>query len=92
MKDEMTDKQLWELRQEIVLNSLYYSDYRNSFGFDTHSVCDFFDGYMEYLGELAEEVFGDGYTLDQLFGFDGVYNLSAWYGCFEQSPFIREGE
>ena len=30
------EEYLWELRQEIVLGSLYYADYRNSFGIDEH--------------------------------------------------------
>ena len=35
--------QLWNLRRQIVLGSLYYSDYVNSYGIDCHPVCDFFD-------------------------------------------------
>lgn len=47
----MTKDELWVLRQEIKLGSLFYADYRNSFGIDTHPVCDFFDGYLEYLDQ-----------------------------------------
>lgn len=28
------EEYLWELRQQIVLNSLFVADYRNSFGID----------------------------------------------------------
>lgn len=48
---------LWPLRQEITLGSLYYSDYRNSFGIDEHKVCDFFTSFWDsYCEELAKEV------------------------------------
>lgn len=48
----MTRETLWNLRMEICLCSLYYTDFRNSFGIDEHTVCDFFDGYADYLEEL----------------------------------------
>ena len=47
----MTKDELWALRQEIKLGSLFYADYRNSFDIDEHPVCDFFDGYLEYLDQ-----------------------------------------
>lgn len=47
---------LWELRQEIVLGSLYYADYRNSFGIDEHKVRDFFTSFWDsFCEELAKE-------------------------------------
>ena len=42
----MTCETLWNLRMEISLCSMYYADFRNSFGIDEHAVCDFFDGYV----------------------------------------------
>lgn len=44
---------LWKLRSEIILNSLYIGDYQNSFEFEPESIAYFFDGYLEYLYELA---------------------------------------
>ncbi len=50
------EEYLWELRQEIVLGSLYYADYRNSFGIDEHKVCDFFTSFWDsFCEELAKE-------------------------------------
>ena len=86
----LTKNKLWELRQEIVLNSLFVADYQNSFGYTAKSVCDFFDGYMDYLEELATEQHGSGCSLEQIFKFDNAENLEAWYGCFESCPFKRE--
>lgn len=52
---DLKKEQLWELRRQIVLNSLFLDDYKNSFGFAPKSVQDFFDGYVDYLEELAKE-------------------------------------
>ncbi len=41
-------RQFKKLRGEIVLNSLYLSDYENSLGIDPQYVYDFFEGYLEY--------------------------------------------
>lgn len=45
----LTKEQLAELRNNIVLGSLYYDDYKNHFGIDKHIVCDFFDGFIDYI-------------------------------------------
>ena len=47
----MNSKTLWTLRKQIILNSLFISDYRNTFGIDPHVVCDFFDSFLSYLDE-----------------------------------------
>jgi len=88
--NDINQETLWKLRMEIRLGSSYYADYANSFGFTTHSVCDFFDSYLEYLGELAEEEFGSHYTYDNVLSFDNEENLYNWYGCYECSPFELE--
>ena len=43
----MTKQELQQLRNEITLNSLYTSDYDNSFNIDPRQVQDFFDSYLE---------------------------------------------
>jgi len=88
--NEMTSEMLWKLRMEIRLNSLYVHDYGNSFGFTALSVSDFFDSYMEYLGELAEEEFGEDCTIDDVFSLDNEENLYDWWGCYEWFPFEIE--
>lgn len=86
----MNEKELWKLRKEICLNSLFISDYKNSFGFTEESVCNFFDGYMEFLGEIAEERFGENATLDNVFSLDNSENLYDWFCCYEEFPFAKE--
>lgn len=45
--NNLTKEQLWKLRQEIVLGSLYTDDYNNSFNIDPSAVCNFFDSFIE---------------------------------------------
>ena len=88
--NDINQETLWKLRMEIRLNSLYVSDFQNSFGFTALSVSDFFDSYMDYLDELAEEKYGNDYMLEDVFDFDNEENLYNWYGCYEYFPFELE--
>jgi hypothetical protein len=82
---------LWELRGEIVLNSIYTNDYRNSFGFAPKSVQDFFDGYMEYLYELANEDYGMNQPdIDSVIEeYDNPDNLMDWYWNFTDFSWVE---
>ena len=88
---DLSSAQLADLRKEIVLNSLYISDYDNSFGFDSNHISTFFDGYVSYLEELAEE---DGYTeWDNIFKMFDIYdteeNLYAWFMCSDDLSWVK---
>ena len=74
-------EQLKQLRSEIVLGSLYTSDYKNSLNIDIREVQDFFDGYVEYLWEIAEE--NGSSDIDE---YDTQENLESWYNCFDEEP------
>lgn len=50
-----TRESLWALRKEIVLNSLFIADYRNSLHIDPHMLCNFFDGFLEEVEMQMEE-------------------------------------
>jgi antibiotic biosynthesis monooxygenase (ABM) superfamily enzyme len=69
---------------------LFVADYQNSVGYTPKSVRAFFDGYVDYLDQLAIEEYGSERSLEQIFSFDNAENLEAWYGCFESCPFKRE--
>lgn len=75
--DDMSKEDLWALRQEVVLNSIYTADYINSFGWDAHDIQDFFDGYCEVLGEIAKE-YGDEWT-----DHDDIETLWAYFLGFD---------
>ncbi len=52
----LKEEYLWPLRQQIILGSIYISDYENRFGIDADKVCDFFTSFLEeYCEELAQE-------------------------------------
>lgn len=101
---DFTPEDLAQLRKEVVLNSLYYTDYRNSFGIDCHSVSLFFDSYLSFISEMAEE---DGFEWDYvskstkschtwsefLKKYDTTDNLCEWWGCYESFDWVvYEGE
>lgn len=106
--EDFTMEDLEQLRKEVVLNSLYTADYHNSFGISDGSACIFFDSYMDFICELAEE---DGYKWDYerlgsayhhedyhtydefLQKYDTTENLYDWWGCYEDfSWVVYEGE
>lgn len=77
---------LWDLRNEIVLNSLFVADYENSFNIPAAVVCDFFMGYISFLEELERES-GEDLDFDSFFDkYDTAENLFDWYCCFDHNP------
>ena len=81
-----TEETLWELRQQITLNSLFVASYENTFGVDASVTCDFFDGYMEYLEGEAKEAGLDTNLIDNIFAQDNSENLWAWFCMLEGTP------
>ena len=72
---------------------MFFSDYENSYGIDSHQVCNFFEGFIDYISELMDE---DGMSDEDFFNnldkYDTPDNLIAWYGCFDENPFTLEVE
>ena len=81
--EDFTQDDLWQLRSEIVLNSLFVHDYENSFGIDEHSACDFFDGYCSFLWDIAEQE-GHGDWDD----YDSPEHLYQWFLCFDDFSWV----
>lgn len=72
--------QLWRLRHDIVLNSLYLNDYDNRYDIPAKDVYEFMDGYLEELYYLAEQ---DNFESDDVFDVidkydnkDNLYNYA----------------
>ena len=65
-----------------MLNSLYLSDYQNSFGVDEKDLSYFFEGYLEDLAYLMEENI-ENYSDEMFFDYLGEYdtedNLYYYY-------------
>ena len=95
----MTKQELQQLRNEITLNSLYTSDYNNSFNIDPRQVQDFFDSYLEnceYIPNDNGDMLCDmdlSYTdyYDTLFTIaNNINNLYDYYISFEKDPLSQE--
>ena len=82
----LTKSELWQLRQEIVLGSLFVSDYKNSFDFNAHDISEFFDGYTEYLYELALEYGG------RWIHYDSINHLLDWFYSYDDLSWVRFAE
>ena len=52
---DLTDEQLKELRREVRIGSMYYSDYNNSFFIDRSELSDYCESYEEWLEEKGIE-------------------------------------
>jgi hypothetical protein len=96
--ENFTKEDLQALRKEICLNSLFVSDYENSFGISAKSVCDFFDSYMDFIWDIAhnEDNFIVGYpnygdhTYSEFFEkYDTIDNLWEWYNCYESFEWVE---
>lgn len=70
---DLTIDDILNLRKEITLNSVETRDYTNTLGVDPNWVANFFDGYLDYLVEIAEE----GNVVDFL-DLDTEENLKNW--------------
>lgn len=88
------ESDLWKLRMEIPLGSLYVRDYENSFGFTAESVCNFFDGFLDFIEEIAREERGNDVEWQDIIDeYDTEDRLIEWWYCFCEFPFeIEESE
>ena len=87
--EKLTKKQLWQLRQQVVVNSAFVADYRNDMGYDENSIYNFFDGYYDYMWELAEE---DGAVLTHnnvMATYDNADILWSWFNCYDDLTWIK---
>lgn len=75
---DLTKEQLWQLRKQITLNSLFIRDYNNSFNIDPKECCAFFDGYVECLWELATSEL-DYRGTDIMWVFEKLDNINNLY-------------
>ena len=84
----LSKKDLQVLRNEILLNSLFISDYENSFGLDLWEVNAFFDGYLDCLEDLMlENDCSDENYFDNLEKYDTLENLWNYYNELEEVNF-----
>ena len=85
----LTKNQLKTLRNDVVLNSLFLKDYSNNLYIKNDNVCAFFDGYMEYLNELAKNDAFSGDVIDIITKYDNINNLYNYYLMFDSDPLLQ---
>ena len=81
-----TQEELWNLRQQIPLCSMFVKDYVNTFHVDPECTWEFFDGYVEFLQDEMEELeenYNDEQFYDLLLKYDTPENLYNWWSDLE---------
>ena len=91
---QWSKEDLWKLRQEIVLDSLFTREYENSFGVIPRRCQDFFDGYseeLEYILETDETLpdYNDAQFYDYLDSVDTPDNLYDYYYYTIEYPMLN---
>lgn len=88
---DLSKQELWKLRNEIVLGSLFTTDYKNTFGFKPSCVGDFFDGYEDYICELIDDC-GLPYSDEEFSKRDNEDTLYDWFNCYDDLSWIEVDE
>ena len=74
---ELNAQELWNIREQVVLNSLYFSDFNTAEGYYPVDLSNFFDEYVDYLSRIAEEQGGEWYQ------YDNIDNLFEHYQSYD---------
>lgn len=77
----LTKEQIKQLRQDIVVGSIFSADYENSLGIDRNDAYYFSEGYLDYLRELTGSS-----ELEVLDRADTLNNMWSYYQMFEKDP------
>ena len=90
----LTRKQLKQLRNEIVLNSLFLKDYSNTLYISEKTVYNFFEAYIENLYDIAaSDNFNSKDIIDILEKYDNIDNLYNYYidSCIDDyDPLLKD--
>ena len=80
------------LREDIVLGSLFLSDYTNTLNVKVSDAFDFFDTFLNYLEELMEEEI-DGFSDEQFWDYLPLYDTDEnLLDFFHSYPYELEFE
>lgn len=93
--EEFSKKDLQVLRSQICLNSIFYADYRNTFGLSEKSMCDFFDSYYTYIWELAKEENPNmsEQEIEKIIGkYDNIETLWDYFSYLEDFSWVEYNE
>jgi hypothetical protein len=69
---------------------MFVCDYENSYGFDAKAVASFFDGYYDFMWELATEEHGNNVTHRFVMDtYDNENTLWEWFNCYDDLSWIN---
>ena len=87
--ENLTSAELWDIRLKVVVNSVYINDFENQYGINEVSLCNFFEGYYDFICELAEEKIGKNIAHSLVLPhFDNEENLYRWFNCYDDFDWI----
>ena len=75
--------QLAQLREQVCLGSLFYGDYENDMGLNSHLVCDFFDGFINYYEDVPQDEWESSNKNSMDYPYDTIENLWHYYCTIE---------
>lgn len=78
---DLTPMDVLDLRSQIVLGSCYLREYQNDLGVDPKEAYDFFEGYIDYLEEIAEEY--DTPFKPTYLDLDSPSRLESWFHIYQ---------
>ncbi len=87
--EKLTKDELWEIRQGIILNSMFYHDYQNEYGIKNETLYSFFESYFSYICELADELYENSNIEIVIKEFDNKENLYSWYCNYDNFDWIE---
>lgn len=80
---ELSLAKIKKLRKEIVLNSLFISDYQNSLGLEPNQVLCYFDAYFEFLLNNVEKGLSDTERITAALEMDTWQNLKYFHQNYD---------
>jgi len=88
--EKYAKQKLWNIRKDITLDSIWFCDYENRYGYSPYVMYQFFDGFLDYIDELMKEN-GQNIHEDYFFHwlplYDNKETLWRWYCCFDEIDF-----
>lgn len=90
--DQFGIRKLWNLRKEVAVGSVYTDDYKNSYSIAAESMASFFDGYVDFMFELANEEHPrmNKITFDWVMAhYDNMKTLWQWYCCSDDLSWVK---
>lgn len=74
----LTKKDIYNLRKQVIINSVFIKDYENNLFIEPKNVCAFFDGAIDYYKDDINDI--KNITLKMFYNY---------YLCYESDPLLQ---